>query len=255
MAEYEPPFTMTDNIIDLLMKISEQLGRITVLQPDSITPLLRRENRIRTIHSSLAIEHNTLTREQVTAIIDGKRVLGNPNEIREVQNAYRAYELLLTLNPFSVDDLLTAHRFMTEGLIRESGQFRTGAVGIYEGEKVVHIAPPAKFVAGQIKELMEWYEHSTLSPLVKSAIFHYEFEFIHPFADGNGRIGRLWHTMLLGKWRNLFYWLPVEELIKERQNEYYDALASADKKANSSVFVEMMLNVIYDTLLQYVDAI
>lgn len=254
MAGYEPPFHMTNQIIDQLMQISEQLGRITVLQPESITPHLRKENRIRTIHSSLAIEHNSLSVEQMTAIINGKRVLGNPNEIKEVQNAYQAYELMLNLDPYSVDDLLSAHRLMMQDLIKENGKFRTGAVGVYEGEKVIHVAPPAKFVSGQIKDLIRWYQGSELQPLVKSAIFHYEFEFIHPFADGNGRMGRLWHTILLGQWKELFYWLPIEDLIRKRQNDYYDALGKADKDGDSSEFVQMMLQVIKDTLVDYEDS-
>ena len=253
MSGYEPPFHMTNHIIDLLMQISEQLGRITVLQPQSITPHLRKENRIRTIHSSLAIEHNSLTKEQVTAIINGKRVLGNPNEIKEVQNAYQAYEMMLNVNPYSVDDLLNAHRLMMQDLIKENGKFRSGAVGVYKGERVIHVAPPAKFVSGQIKDLIAWYQHSDLQPLVKSAIFHYEFEFIHPFADGNGRMGRLWHTILLGQWKELFYWLPIEDLIQKRQNDYYDALGKADKDGDSSEFVQMMLQVIKDTLVDYKD--
>lgn len=253
MAGYEPPFSMTNSIIDLLMSISEQLGRITVLQPESVTPHLRKENRIRTIHASLAIEHNSLTKEQVTGIINGKRVLGNPNEIREVQNAYQAYELMQKVNPFSVDDLLNVHRLMMQNLMKENGKFRSGAVGVYEGDKVIHVAPPAKFVAGQIKDLISWYQKSGLQPLVKSAIFHYEFEFIHPFADGNGRMGRLWHTVLLGQWKELFYWLPIEDLIRTRQKEYYGALGEADKNGDSSGFVHMMLLVIHDTLADYVD--
>lgn len=254
MAGYEPPFHMTNQIIDLLMQISEQLGRITVLQPESITPHLRKDNRIRTIHSSLAIEHNSLSVEQVTAIINGKRVLGNPNEIKEVQNAYQAYELMLNLDPYSVDDLLNAHRLMMQDLIKENGKFRSGAVGVYEGERVIHVAPPAKFVSGQIKDLIRWYKGSELQPLVKSAIFHYEFEFIHPFADGNGRMGRLWHTILLGQWKELFYWLPIEDLIRKRQNDYYDALGRSDTDGDSSEFVQMMLRVIKDTLVDYEDA-
>lgn len=253
MGNYEPPFNMTNFIIDLLMAISEQLGRITVLQSESMTPHLRKENRIRTIHSSLAIEHNSLSKEQVTAIINGKHVLGNPNEIREVQNAYQAYELMLELNPYSINDLLNAHRLMMQSLIKENGKFRSGAVGVYEGDRVIHVAPPAKYVQRQIRDLMEWYQRSNLQPLVKSAIFHYEFEFIHPFADGNGRIGRLWHTMLLGEWKEIFYWLPIEDLIRTRQNEYYDALGKSDKNGDSSEFVQMILSVIHDTLKDYED--
>ena len=248
MNEYKPPFHMTDLITCLIAEISEQVGRITVLQPGSISPQLRRGNRIRTIYSSLAIEHNSLSLEQVTAILDGKRVLGNPNEIKEVQNAYEAYDLMMRLNPYSVKDLLRAHKLMMQGLVPENGRFRSRGVGVFEGERVVHMAPPAEFVPEHINNLFEWYRVSELHPLVKSAIFHYEFEFIHPFADGNGRMGRMWHSLLLGTWKEIFFWLPVEELIQSRQQEYYDALGTADKQADSSVFVELMLKIIRDSL-------
>lgn len=211
-------------------------------------PHLRRENRIRTIHSSLAIEHNSLSLEQVTAILDGKRVLGNPNEIKEVQNAYEAYELMLRLDPSSVDDLLKAHKLMMNGLVPENGKFRSGGVGVFDGEVLIHIAPPEKFVSELIHSLFAWYQQSELHPLIKSAVFHYEFEFIHPFADGNGRMGRMWHSLLLGKWKELFFWLPVEELIQSRQKEYYDALGAADRQADSAGFVELMLEIIKDSL-------
>lgn len=248
MGEYKPPFCMTDKIINQVAAVSEQLGRIAVLSRGSLNPHLRRENRIRTIHSSLAIEHNSLSYEQVTAILAGKRILGNPNEIREVKNAYDAYEMMLSLNPLSVKDLLQAHRVMMEGLISENGKFRSGGVGVFDGSVVVHIAPPAKFVPGQIQELFKWYKNSEMHPLIKSAVFHYEFEFIHPFADGNGRMGRMWHSMLLGKWNEIFYWLPVEELIRDRQKEYYDALGKSDKETDSHVFVELMLEIILITI-------
>lgn len=162
-----------------------------------------------------------------------------------------AYEMMLKWNPYSVEDLLGAHRFMMQDLIKENGKFRSGEVGVYAGEAVVHVAPPAKFVSGQIKDLIGWYKESDMHPLIKSAIFHYEFEFIHPFAEGNGRMGRLWHTILLKKWKELFYWLPIETLIKTRQDEYYNALGKADKAGDSSEFVEMMLLVIHDTLQDY----
>lgn len=248
MGDYKPPFHMTDKMTVLVGEISEQLGHITVLQAGTISPHLRRENRIRTIHSSLAIEHNSLSLEQVTAILDGKRVLGNPNEIREVQNAYEAYELMLRLDPSSVKDLLKAHRLMTKGLVPENGRFRSGGVGVFDGEALIHLAPPAKFVPEHIHNLFAWYQRSELHPLIKSAIFHYEFEFIHPFADGNGRMGRMWHSCLLGKWKELFFWLPIEELIQSRQKEYYDALEAADRQADSAVFVEFMLEIIRDSL-------
>lgn len=248
MSEYRPPFHMTDKMTSLITEIGEQVGRITVLREGTISPHLRRENRIRTIHSSLAIEHNTLTLEQVTAILDGKRVLGNPNEIREVQNAYEAYELMLQLDPSSVDDLLKAHKLMMNGLVPENGRFRSGGVGVFDGEVLIHMAPPATFVPEHIHNLFAWYQKSELHPLIKSAIFHYEFEFIHPFADGNGRMGRMWHSLLLGKWKELFFWLPIEELIQSRQKEYYDALSAANKQADSAKFVELMLEIIRDSL-------
>ena len=248
MSDYKPPFHMTDNMTSLIAEISEQVGRITVLQEGTVSPHLRRENRIRTIHSSLAIEHNSLSLEQVTAILDGKRVLGNPNEIKEVQNAYEAYELMLRLNPASVDDLLKAHKLIMNGLVPENGKFRSGGVGVFDGEVLIHIAPPAEFVPEHIKNLFSWYQQSELHPLIKSAVFHYEFEFIHPFADGNGRMGRMWHSLLLGKWKELFFWLPIEKLIQSRQKEYYDALGAADRQADSAGFVELMLEIIRDSL-------
>ncbi len=248
MNDYKPPFHMTDKMISLIAEISEQVGRITVLQKGTISPHLRRENRIRTIHASLTIEHNSLSLEQVTAIIDGKRVLGNPNEIKEVQNAYEAYELMLRLTPSSVDDLLKAHKLMMNGLVPEKGKFRSGGVGVFDGEVLIHMAPPAEFVPEHIHNLFTWYQQSELHPLIKSAVFHYEFEFIHPFADGNGRMGRMWHSLLLSKWKELFFWLPIEELIQSRQKEYYDALGAADKQADSAGFVELMLEIIRDSL-------
>lgn len=248
MSEYQPPFHMTDEIIFLVSEISEQIGRISVLQEGSVSPHLRRENRIRTIHSSLAIEQNSLSLGQVTAILDGKRVLGNPNEILEVQNAYEAYELMLNLDPGSVEDLLEAHRLMMNGLVPENGRFRTGNVGVFDGSTLIHMAPPAKFVPRQICDLIEWYQRSAAHPLIKSAVFHYEFEFIHPFSDGNGRLGRMWHSLLLGQWKELFYWLPIEELIQSRQAEYYRVLGEADQTADCSGFVRLMLETIRDTL-------
>ncbi len=250
MSNYKPPFHMTDKMTSLIAEISEEVGRITVLQERTISPHLRRENRIRTIHSSLAIEHNSLSLDQVTAILDGKRVLGNPNEIREVQNAYQAYEMMLRLNPASVDDLLKAHKLMMNGLVPENGRFRSGGVGVFDGDRLIHMAPPAEFVPEHIHNLFAWYQQSELHPLIKSAVFHYEFEFIHPFADGNGRMGRMWHSLLLGAWKELFFWLPIEELIQSRQQEYYDALGIADMQADSAGFVELMLEIIRDSLME-----
>lgn len=248
MSDYTPPFKATDEIINLVGDITEQITRISVLSHGNLAPHLRKENRIRTIHSSLAIEQNSLSLEQVTAIINGKRVLGNPFEIREVENAIKTYEMLLQLSPYSVKDLLKAHKQMMDGIITESGKFRSGGVGVFAGTTLVHMAPPAQFVSDQIDALFEWYKNSKQHPLVKSAIFHYEFEFIHPFADGNGRMGRLWHSFLLSVWREIFFWIPVEDLIRERQQEYYNALGQATKNGESSVFVTYMLEVMLDTL-------
>ncbi len=250
MSEYKPPFHMTNKITNLLADISEEIGRITVLENEKISPKLRRENRIKTIHSSLAIEHNTLSIEQVTAILDGKRILGDPNEITEVKNAYQTYEMMLDLDPMSIDDLLKAHKVMMSGLVKENGRFRSGGVGVFDGECLVHMASPAKFVPIHMANLFDWYKNSDIHPLIKSAIFHYEFEFIHPFQDGNGRLGRMWHSILLGKWKKLFYWLPIEELIRTRQLEYYNALGESDKDADSSIFVEFILEIILDTLMK-----
>ena len=234
----------------LIGEISEEIGRMSILHGKNESLRLRRENRIKTIHSSLAIEHNSLSLEQVTAILNGKRVLGNPNEIREVKNAYEAYELLTKLNPFSVKDLLNAHKLMMDELIKENGKFRTRGVGVFAGKKVVHVAPPADLVPKHMDNLILWYKNLSVHPLIKSAVFHYEFEFIHPFTDGNGRMGRMWHTLLLGKWKKIFFWIPIEELIKRKQEEYYSTLAIADKQGNSTVFVEFMLEIIKESLME-----
>ncbi|WP_220456817.1 Fic family protein [Changpingibacter yushuensis] len=247
-SEYKPPFTMSDEIVDLVSHASYELGRASVMMQDDHSVHLRRQNRIRTVHSSLAIEHNTLTLGQVTAILDGKRVLGDPREICEVKNAFDAYDLLVDTDPMSVKDLLAVHHAMMDDLAEEAGMFRTQGVGIFDGDQLVHMVPPAEFVAGQISDLIAWYGESTLPPLVKSAVFHYEFEFIHPFQDGNGRMGRFWHTALLGRWNPVFYWLPVEELIQKNQQGYYDALGTADAQADSSGFVEFMLGLFVGAL-------
>ena len=248
MSKYQPPFHMTDKITNLTAAICELLGQIKILSRGNLAPHLRKENRIRTIHSSLSIEHNSLTLEQVTAIIDGRRILGNPVEIQEVKSAYTAYEMMLTLDPYSVDDLLKAYKAMMNELISENGRFRSGGVGVFNGKVLVHMAPPANMVPGQIQDLFTWYKTAEIHPLIRSSIFHYEFEFIHPFADGNGRMGRMWHSLLLGRWNEIFYWLPVEDLIRLRQEEYYNALGKSDTNADSCAFVEFLLQVIMDTL-------
>ncbi|WP_216358710.1 Fic family protein [Helicobacter sp. 12S02634-8] len=192
----------------------------------------------------MAIENNTLDIEHITAIIIGKRVLGSPKEIKEVKNAYEAYEQIMGLNGASIEDLLEAHSLMMENLIDDAGRFRNSDVGIFGSEGLVHLAPPSRFVESQIKKLFEWYQQSQWHPLIKSSIFHYEFEFIHPFSDGNGRLGRMWQSKLLGEWNELFYFLPVEELICETQTQYYQALSQSDGLGSSVVFVEYILKLL-----------
>lgn len=245
---YTPPFTMTDEITNLVIEIAEFTGAMTVSEQLSKNPKLRRENRIRSIHSSLAIEQNSLTMDQVSDIIDGKRVLGPPQDIREVQNAYEAYEIMTRLNPYSVRDLLKAHKIMTEGLVKEAGVFRSKSVGVYAGERLIHIGTPANYVPVLIGQLFNWLKKSKLHPLVKSCIFHYEFEFIHPFADGNGRTGRLWYTLILAKWQEFFLWIPIETIIHERQADYYKALNSSNIDGESTEFARFMLELIRDLL-------
>lgn len=246
--ENDPIFDITPRILNFLVGISIKIGEFNAIKPLQVNPKLRKEGRIKTIHYSLAIENNSLSLKQVTDILDGKRVLGNPLEIKEVKNAADAYNLMFQLDAMKIDDLLRAHRLMMDGLITENGKFRDGNVGIFDGERLVHASPPAKFVSQLISGLFEWYKKSELHPLVKSAAFHYEFEFIHPFSDGNGRMGRMWHTLLLGAWNEIFFWLPIEELIKERQQEYYSALGDSDKSGKSTGFIEIMLEIIYDSL-------
>lgn len=239
---YTPPFHITENIANLTAEIAEKVGLISATFGDVIHPRLRKENRIKTIQSSLAIENNTLTIEQVTAIMEGKRVLGSPKEIQEVKNAFETYEHLLTFNPFSDADLLQAHQILMKELVKDNGKFRSKGVGISDGNKIIHIAPPSERVPFLVNDLLNWTENSQLHTLIKSCVFHYEFEFIHPFSDGNGRMGRLWQTLILAHWKPLFAWLPVETIVKENQKEYYQALQSSDKSGDSTFFIEFMLS-------------
>jgi Fic family protein len=244
-----PPYQITSEILKLTAEISEFVGTISAFKAVPITPQLRKQNRIQTIHSSLAIENNTLTLEQVTDVIEGKRVLGKPGEIREVKNAYDAYERLLDFEPLSVADLLEAHGIIMADLTKEAGRFRSGNVGVYNGDVLIHPGTPARYVPERIETLFDWLKDSEEQQLVKSCVFHYEFEFIHPFADGNGRLGRMWQTLLLSKWKPIFAYLPVETLVKERQEQYYAALGSADNAGDSTVFIEFMLTALRDALL------
>ena len=245
---YTPPFTVSAKIIDLISKISEKIGEINSLESSPHNVNLRKENRIKTIHSSLAIENNSLSIEQITAIIEGKRVLGAPNEIQEVKNAVQAYDLLLTLDSKSEKDLLRAHQLMMKDLVTLNGKYRDDRVGIFDGSEVVHIAPPADRVPALMADLFEWLKKSDVHPLIKSCVFHYEFEFIHPFQDGNGRMGRLWQTVILKDWKDVFAWIPVETLVKENQSAYYKALNTSDTNAESTSFIEFFLDLILKTI-------
>lgn len=250
---YKPPFEITSKIIELISNISEKIGEISSVQNNPYHIQLRKENRIKIIHSSLAIENNSLSLGQITAIIDGKRVLGDPNEIKEVKNSIQAYDLLLTLNPYNENDLLKAHKLMMKDLVENNGKYRSGGVGIFDGEHVVHVAPPANRIPELMRDLFEWLKTSDVHPLIKSCVFHYEFEFIHPFQDGNGRIGRLWQTVILKDWKEVFAWLPVETLVKENQKEYYKVLGVSDSTANSTKFIEFMLSIILTTIEEIIE--
>jgi len=250
---YEPPFGITPQILNSVARISEQIGAMGRGLLES-QPQLRRRNRIKTIAGTLAIEGNTLTEEQVTAILDGKRVMGSALELAEVQGAIKAYEAAASLDPLSVEDLLNAHRLMMGDVLSVPGEFRKGGVGIQKGEHVVHVAPPADRVLGLMNELFGWVRDSEIHALIKSSVFHYEFEFIHPFADGNGRMGRLWQTRLLADWNPLFLSLPLESVIRDHQAGYYAALEASDKKSDCTPFIVFMLMVIEDTLAKSVTA-
>ncbi|HIG27699.1 MAG TPA: Fic family protein [Verrucomicrobiales bacterium] len=251
-SSYSPPYTITPTILSLVAEIAGETGRIGALASPGNVPKLRRENRIRTIHASLAIENNTLSLEQVTAVISGKRVLGQAREIQEVQNAFAAYEALPLWHPSSLKDLLSAHRLMLRGLVDDAGKFRTRAVGIAKGKSIVHVAPPADRVHGLMKDLLRWLRHTDAHPLIAGCVFHYELEFVHPFADGNGRIGRLWQTLILSHWNQVFAFLPVETVIRNQQTEYYKILATCDKAGNSTAFIEFLLATLLSSLREAV---
>jgi Fic family protein len=245
---YLPPFNISSTMVSLVADISQKLGRLAVLDEVSNNLRLRKINRIRTIQGSLAIEGNTLTEEQITAILEGKRVLAPPREIQEVRNAIKAYDLFEQWEAHSKDDLLAAHRILMTGLLDSPGAFRTGGVGVMAGKTIIHMAPPAGRVPLLMSDLFEWLRTTDVHPLIAGSVFHYEFEFIHPFEDGNGRMGRLWQTLILSRWNPLFANVPVESLVYEHQAEYYEALNKSSKNGESSVFIEFMLRTILAAL-------
>ena len=243
--KYIPPYEITDEMLELVSEIMENLGKLSGVNELEKLPRLRRVSRIKSIHSSLAIENNTLSIEQVTDVINGKRVLAPQKDIEEVHNAFNAYEKLSEINPYSIDDLLKIHGIMMNGLVKEAGMLRSGQVGVYNQDgKVVHLAPPADFVPQQLGQLFDWVKNSNANMLIKSSVFHYEFEFIHPFNDGNGRTGRLWQTALLASWKPIFAWIPIESIIKDNQEDYYNAITLSTSQGKSNIFIEFMLDVI-----------
>ena len=244
----KPPYTITENILQLVASISEKIGAINATHLYKPTPELRKKNRIKTIQSSLEIEGNTLTEEQITALLENKRVIAPKKDILEVQNAIKVYDQLDLFNPHQLKDLKKAHAILMSGLIDSAGKLRTKNVGIVKGSKVEHIAPNGTMITGLMNGLFEYLKKDKDLTLIKSCVFHYEFEFIHPFIDGNGRMGRLWQTLLLMKQYPVFEFLPIEHLIKQQQKQYYAKLSESDKKGNSTPFIEFMLGIISNAL-------
>lgn len=243
MDEYKPPFTITNKILSYVSLISEKIGRITATSNLEAKPHLRRNNRIRSIHSSLKIEANSLTLGQVRDIINGKAVLGEQKEIQEVKNAYAAYGHLSGIDPYNIRHLKQFHGIMTKYLVKESGEFRSGEEGVFNGEQCIFMAPPARFVPQLMDELFAWIKEAQeyVHPLILSSVFHYEFVFIHPFSDGNGRMARLWHTAFLSKWKPVFEYIPIESQIEKFQDEYYEAISQCHVAGESTIFIEFML--------------
>lgn len=246
MSSYVPPYTISNRMLELVSDISEKVGKISSHKELESKPHLRRNNRIKSIHSSLKIEANSLSLSEVRDVINGHLVLGDQKEIQEVKNAYEAYKKIPEINPTSISELKKIHVVMTYRIVNESGVFRQGEEGVFSGDKCIFIAPPPHMVSGLMNDLISWMKRSegVVHPLILSAVFHYEFVFIHPFADGNGRMARLWHTVILYQWRNIFEYIPLESQIERFQTEYYDAIAQCHVNGNSDVFIEFMLDMI-----------
>ncbi|MES2885569.1 MAG: Fic family protein [Pseudomonadota bacterium] len=245
---YAPPYQLTADILQKVSEISLALGRWQASNTQPLSPRLRRSQRIRTIQASLAIEANTLTVEQVTALMGGKRVLAPVKEVQEVRNAIATYELLPEWQVHREPDLLAAHRQLMLGLVDDAGRYRSGGVGIYRDGALLHMAPPASRVPKLMADLLSWLGRGEVHPLIASCVFHYEFEFIHPFADGNGRMGRLWQTLILSQWNPLLAWLPVETVVREQQAAYYQAIGDSTRQSSSTPFIEFMLRALLSTL-------
>ena len=243
MGEYKPPFTITNKMLSYVSSISEKIGQITTNSSLEAKPHLRRNSRIKSIHSSLKIEANSLSLGQVRDVINGKTVLGQQKEIQEVKNAYDAYEHLSEIDPYDIWYLKRFHGIMTKYLVEESGKFRSGEEGVFNGDRCIFMAPPARLVPQLMDDLFTWMKEAQddVHPLILSSVFHYEFVFIHPFSDGNGRMARLWHTAILSKWKPVFEYIPIESQIEKFQDEYYEAIAQCHAAGESTVFIEFML--------------
>ncbi len=254
MENYIPPFDMTNKMFELSAEIMENLGKLSNINELEKLPRLRKVSRVKSIHSSLAIENNTLSYEQVTDIINGKRVLGPQEDIIAVKNAFSAYKELDVVDPYKVKDLLKIHGIMMNGLVERAGYIRSGDVGVIDSKgNVIHAAPPAKMASELIEQLFDWVKDADVQMLIKSSVFHYEFEFIHPFNDGNGRMGRLWQTALLASWKPIFKYIPIESVIKDNQEEYYNAFKISTSEGKSNAFILIMLDVINQAIKDIVN--
>lgn len=244
MSKYTPPFQITNEILSYVALISEKIGKISAVSNLESKPHLRRNNRIKSIHSSLKIEANSLSLGQVRDVINGKLVFGEQKEIQEVKNAYAAYEKMKDIDPYSIQSLKELHGIMTKYVVEESGDFRHGEEGVFNGDVCIFMCPPARFVPGQMEKLFQWMKKAKecVHPLILSSVFHYEFVFIHPFSDGNGRMARLWHTAILSQWKPIFEYIPIESQIEKFQDDYYDAIAKCHVQGESTIFIEFMLS-------------
>ena len=256
MDSYIPPYTISGKMLEQVASISEKVGRITSRKELESKPHLRRNNRIRSIHSSLKIEASSLSLDEVRDVINGHLIIGDQKEVQEVKNAYAAYEKISEIDPSSISDLKRIHGIMTHLTVKDSGKFRKGDEGVFSGGKCIFVAPPPHMVNGLMKSLLSWVKKSEgkVHPLIMAAVFHYEFVFIHPFSDGNGRMARLWHTVILYRWRSVFEYIPLESQIERFQEQYYDAIAKCNANGNSDIFIEFMLDmidmVLNDVILQ-----
>lgn len=260
MENFTPPYTISNKMLSLVSEISDKVSRLTYNGSLEARPHLRKNNKIRSIHSSLAIEANSLSLGQVKDVINNKMVLGEQKEIQEVKNAYEAYEMLSVINPFNVSDLKKLHSVMAKYLVDESGEFRKGEEGVFSGDRCIFMAPPASLVPELMEQLFSFMneQRKEVHPLIMSAVFHYEFVFIHPFSDGNGRMARLWHTALLYNWKPIFEYIPIESQIEKFQQDYYEAIAKCHINGDSNFFIEFMLEQIdkvLDELLEQVKSV